>query len=157
MEAPPAHMRLPLLIPAARCVRTQAPMAVCLAAFVTGLAAQVGTQRCLRLQSRHCSRAAAAEWGAGPLARSPARPPRLQMALMSLVCTYAGSIVGFVSGVVGSLQATVQLGGVLVRVGGLGARALAGAAVRGAAAAGGLGAPVVMALLKTLALSRLFA
>lgn len=47
-------------------------MAVCLAAFVTGLAAQV--------------------------------------ALLSLVCAYAGSMLGFASGVAGSLLATLQLG-----------------------------------------------
>ncbi|PRW20501.1 carbohydrate kinase [Chlorella sorokiniana] len=97
----------------------KAPMALCLVAFVTGLAAQV--------------------------------------ALMSIVCAWAGSVAGFASGVAGCLLATLQAGAALLRQSALAASAVASGAGRLAAAAGSLAAPIVMALLKTLAFTRLFA
>ena len=64
---------------------------------------------------------------------------------------------GFVTGVSSSLLATVQLGACALQQGAAVAAAVAGGAVRGAAALGRLAAPLGVAFLKALALTRLFA
>lgn len=100
----------------------KAPMAFCLAAFVTGLA--------------------------------------LQVALVSMVCAYAGSVAGFLSGVAGSLSATLHLGTRVLHTGTLTVHTLACGAVRSVAATRRLAAPLLIGLLRILpglALSRLIA
>lgn len=79
-----------------------------------------------------------------------------QAALMSMVCAYTGTVVGFARGVTQSLLITVQLGSCLVQRGTIVASTLAGGAFRGTAAAGRLAAPLVLGLVRTLALTRLF-
>ncbi|PSC70124.1 chloroplast precursor [Micractinium conductrix] len=80
-----------------------------------------------------------------------------QMALVSMACAYASSLAGFVSGVASGLLATVQLGGGMLRQGTLAAHKLACIALHGAAQLNRVAAPVMLGLLRTLALSRLFA
>ncbi|KAL4422600.1 hypothetical protein ABPG75_008797 [Micractinium tetrahymenae] len=95
------------------------PMACLLAAFVTGLAAQV--------------------------------------ALASILCAYLSTVAGFLQGTTSCLMSTLSLGSMLLHRGTLAARTLACGTLRGAAAVGRLAAPLVLGLLRTLALSRLFA
>lgn len=95
------------------------PIAFCLAAFVTGLAAQV--------------------------------------ALATAVCAYLSTVAGFLQGTSSCLLATLSLGVTVISRGALAARTLACSTLRGAAAAGRLAAPLALGLLRTLALSRLFA
>lgn len=110
----------PDMVLAASAVPTlKVPVAFCLAAFVTGLAAQV--------------------------------------ALASLACAYLSTVAGFLQGTSSCLLATLSLGGTLLCRGTLVARTLARGTLCGAAAAGRLATPLVLGLLRTLALSRLFA
>lgn len=52
------------------------------------------------------------------LLKPPCLPaPAPQVAVVSLACAYAGSLLGFASGIAGSVQATLQLGGLLLRHG----------------------------------------